>query len=258
MYSNLVVLCEAADGRDEELNDWYTWVHIRDVMRLSDAVVAAQRFSRSDAQLPHGSSGKYMQRYLALYETSNPARMTSDHAPVFTDEMPISDAYSYSNMCEAYYDVAVSRDNTGGKNIKTDVIVERIEKGAAGAGFAAWYMDARFPFLMKLPGVAAGIAGAASTHQLFEHGDHSEYTAVYRTTDLAATLKAWAACGAQSPTPLKPSDISVDCYTPLTERITTLEVRNPDAVSRETAARKRAALGDRLHLGPPAGITSFK
>ena len=257
MYSHLVVLCEAADGRDDELNDWYTWVHLRDVMRLSDAVIAAQRFRRSDAQLPGGSSGKYMQPYLTLYETSNPARMTSDHAPVFTDEMPISDAYSYSNMCEAYYDVAVARDNSGGKKIKTDVIVERIEKGVANPAVMNWYMDARFPDLMKLPSVVTGFAGPASAHQLFAQGAHSVYTAVYRTTDLAATLKAWTPCGAKSPASLKVGDVSVDCYTPITERITTLEVRNPDDVSRDTAAHKRAALGDRLHRGPPAGIASF-
>ena len=154
MYSHLIVLCEAADGRDDELNDWYTWVHIRDVMRLSDAAIAAQRFSRSAAQLPGGSSGKYMQPYLTLYETSDPARFSSDHAPVFTDEMPISSAYSYSNMSEAYYDVAVLRNNVGGKNVKSDVIVERIEKGAASSTSAEWYMDERFPLLMKLPGLS--------------------------------------------------------------------------------------------------------
>jgi len=258
MYSHLIVLCEAADGRDDELNDWYTWVHIRDVMRLSDAAIAAQRYARAHAQLPGGSSGKYMQPYFTLYDLTDPARFSSDHAPVFTDEMPVSSAYSYSNMCEVYYDEAISRNKAGSKNLKADVVVERIEKSAVTSAFTEWYMDERFPSLMKLPGVVAGFAGGASAHQLFPDGDYSTYVGVYSTTDLPATLKAWPACQAKCPTPLNASDVSVDCYTPLTARITTLEVRNPDPISRETAAQKRAALGDRLHLGPPAGLIEFK
>ena len=58
MYSHLIVLTEPVAGRDDDFNDWYTWVHIRDVMRMSPVVIAVQRFKRSAQQLVGGSSAR--------------------------------------------------------------------------------------------------------------------------------------------------------------------------------------------------------
>src|SRR5882724_8091499 len=104
MYSHLIVLTEAVAGRDDDFNDWYTWVHIRDVMRMSPVVIAVQRFKRSAQQLAGGSSGRYLQQYFGIYENTDPPRLSADHKWVFTDEMPITTALSENNVCEAYYD----------------------------------------------------------------------------------------------------------------------------------------------------------
>jgi len=57
----MVTLTNAAEGRDEEFNDWYDNVHIPDVLTI-DGVQSAQRFEveGDDPAAPH--------RYLTIYE----------------------------------------------------------------------------------------------------------------------------------------------------------------------------------------------
>lgn len=61
---NLIALTNALEGRDDEFNDWYTNVHLGDVLKLP-GVVAAQRFRMSETQHPPGS---FEHRYMAIYE----------------------------------------------------------------------------------------------------------------------------------------------------------------------------------------------
>ena len=61
----LLVLSNAAGGCDDEFNDWYTNVHLRDVLAV-DGFVAAQRFRLADAQLQPDRPAPH--RYLAVYE----------------------------------------------------------------------------------------------------------------------------------------------------------------------------------------------
>jgi hypothetical protein len=252
MYNHLIVLTAAREGRDDDFNDWYTWVHIRDVMRLSPVMIATQRFQRSAQQLPGGSSGRYLQPYLAVYENTNPKRLTVDHKPQLTPAMPISNSIDTDRICEAYYDTIACRNKAPGEFPKTDVIVERIEAGAGGTEFADWYADARFPALMRLPGVICGFVGKESPHQMLYEIPRPGFTCVYRTTDIAASLKACTKC--EPPVPLKPGEFSVDCYTPLIERVTAVQVREPDPVSAETAKHKRAALGDKVMTLAPSNF----
>ena len=43
---NLIVLTNPVDGREDEYNDWYTNVHLDDVLKIP-GVVGAQRFRRT-------------------------------------------------------------------------------------------------------------------------------------------------------------------------------------------------------------------
>ncbi len=61
----LLVLTNASEGRDDEFNDWYTNVHLGDVLKV-DGFVAAQRFRLADEQLVSGQATAH--RYLAIYE----------------------------------------------------------------------------------------------------------------------------------------------------------------------------------------------
>ncbi len=253
MYSQLIVLSDPVKGREDEYNDWYTWVHIRDVMRLSPSVVAVQRFRRAAQQLMPVAGSKYPQAYMAIYENTDPVRMTADHAPIFTDDLPISSAYSYeTDTCCAYFDTTLERTTVPGQHPKGDLIVEWIEAAADSPSFANWYANVRFPALMQLPGVFRGMVSKASAHQMDPGGNRAAFTAVYRTRDLEGTLRAWAKVEAASPAPWQPGDVTVGCFTPLIDRVTRIEVMEPDETSRETARRKREAMGDRVHRGIPA------
>jgi hypothetical protein len=247
MYSQLIVLSEAVEGRHEEFNDWYSWVHIRDVMRLSRVVIAVQRFRRAEHPLAP-SSARYPQPYLAIYETSDPKRMTDDHRLVFTDEMPISSAYSFNNICEAYYDTIALKGPTPAHAPRADLIVERVESTTASPAFLDWYLETRFAALCKLDHVVSGLVGKSSAHQMYEAGARPELTAIYRSTDLARSLQAWSRDGA---------DIAIDCYTPVIDRLTATSVLAPDPASQEMARAKREAMGDRVHAGAP-GFTGFR
>ena len=62
----LMVFTEPAPGREDEYNQWYDEVHLREVLEI-EGFVAAQRFKISDAQIA-GMTGDVPARYLAIYE----------------------------------------------------------------------------------------------------------------------------------------------------------------------------------------------
>ena len=59
----LVVMSNAAAGRDADYNEWYTHTHITDVLK-TDGFAAAQRFKLSSHQVM--DTGPY--EYMAIYE----------------------------------------------------------------------------------------------------------------------------------------------------------------------------------------------
>jgi len=72
----LVVMTNPTDGKEDEYNDWYSDVHLDEVVEIPE-FVSAQRFKLADTQLKdiltpeeRGSSvhGESQHRYLALYE----------------------------------------------------------------------------------------------------------------------------------------------------------------------------------------------
>jgi hypothetical protein len=58
----LLMLAECKPGTEDEFNDWYTNVHLAEVLR-ADGFVAAQRFRLADTDPPQEGSS-----YLAIYE----------------------------------------------------------------------------------------------------------------------------------------------------------------------------------------------
>src|SRR5689334_4600665 len=59
-----VVLTNAVEGQEDTFNEWYTNVHVGDVLKVP-GIVSARRFKLSDTQR-EGTSPPW--RYLALYE----------------------------------------------------------------------------------------------------------------------------------------------------------------------------------------------
>jgi len=59
-----VVLTNPVEGKEDAYNEWYTNVHLGDVLKVP-GIVAAQRFKLSDVQR---GEPPFPWRYLALYE----------------------------------------------------------------------------------------------------------------------------------------------------------------------------------------------
>lgn len=83
----LLVHTNATEGRDDEFNQWYDNVHLKEVLEV-EGFTAAQRFALQDPNAPADA-----RRYLAIYEmeTDDPqATLTALSAAV--PNMQMSDA----------------------------------------------------------------------------------------------------------------------------------------------------------------------
>jgi hypothetical protein len=63
MTAYFLVFSNAVEGREDEYNDWYDNVHLREVVAV-DGILSAQRFKLTDAQAGEIPA----HRYLAIYE----------------------------------------------------------------------------------------------------------------------------------------------------------------------------------------------
>lgn len=87
----LMVMTNPVAGREDEYNEWYTNVHLPDVVKIP-GIVSAQRFSRSEVQRP---GAEYPWGYLAIYdcETDNPQAIIDElNARRDTELMRMTDA----------------------------------------------------------------------------------------------------------------------------------------------------------------------
>ena len=77
----LTVFTNAAEGRDDEFNDWYSNIHVQEVVEIP-GFVSAQRFKLSDEQMGGGSD----YRYLAIYDVE--ANSVGDALQALKDARP--------------------------------------------------------------------------------------------------------------------------------------------------------------------------
>lgn len=246
----LLVLSNPLDGRHDDFNDWYSNVHVRDVMRLpGSSAVQRLRMTAEAVKDGAGIAADRQFEYLAVYECDDIELVSAGHGPVFTPMMLISDSFDF-NMREAYYRPHVHRQKHGVRLHEGDYVLERIDR-SAGPDFAVWYERERMPALMALPGVVAGTFCSAAEHQMLAPFDDSIFVGLYRTQDRAGTLAGWGGA------PACPGGqvARVACYAPLFPRLPAREVVHPSADGRLAEARARVALGDRVYAGFPEGIS---
>lgn len=249
MNDLLIVLSNPVDARHDEFNDWYSNIHIRDVMRLpGTAAVQRLRLAADEVQPAAGILPDSDFEYLAVYECYDIERVSAGHGPVFTQQMLISDSFDFT-MREAYYEPHVQRRKPGAAIHEGDYVLERI--AATGDGdFAQWYETVRMPALMALPGVVAGTFAAVAPHQMLTPHADSHFVGLYRTQDRVATLAKW------SDAPALPAGMEarVSCYAPLIPRWNAFDVVQPSEPARQAEARARVAIGDRVHRGFPGHL----
>ena len=100
-YITTVHLNAVSEEREEEFNNWYTFVHFRDVLNMPGHI-AAQRFWRSEFQ-PKEFDTTY--KFYTLYELRSKQQSTKSHQErVMTWKMYISTAMDFQNYKESYWD----------------------------------------------------------------------------------------------------------------------------------------------------------
>jgi hypothetical protein len=230
MKQLLVVFSNPRAGREEEFNDWYSNVHIRDVMRSCRGAIAVQRFMLA-AEQRAGAAPHY--RYLAIYEGDDHQGFTDGHKVIFSPQMPISEAFDFEDYRAGYYEPMVACKTVAGPETAGDVIVERMPAEADHAAFARAYAETRFPLVMKEGALQSGRFAVGAAHQLFKLYPDSQYLALYRTADRRRSLKSW---------PDQPQG-EIACYTPITERVTVYDALNPAPEQKEKSETARARVG---------------
>jgi hypothetical protein len=105
MEAFMLTFCNSTEpDREEEMNNWYSWVHIRDVLSMKDSVSAVQRFETASVQ-PSGADLR--RKYLTLYEVADKALCTRTHMEwTGSVKLEISTAFDLKTFAEAYWDPA--------------------------------------------------------------------------------------------------------------------------------------------------------
>lgn len=148
--------------REEEFNNWYSWVHIRDVMGMEGST-AVQRFTLAEAQPKKKAD---LPKYIALYEIADKAACTKGHADrLNTWQMTVSPAFDFPSHIEGYWDpvhgtsaFAEYADYTGDKSV---LLIRAKAKG--GKNVEKVFDLATLDEISKLPGFMSAM--------LFEYAD---------------------------------------------------------------------------------------
>ncbi len=108
-----IVLTNPVEGREDEYNDWYSNIHLPDLVAIP-GFTAAQRFKATD--LGDGTSPKF--KYLAIYEVETDdikATMDGMMARAGTDKMVLSDALDVEGVYNVLYEPFGARAVEGKK-----------------------------------------------------------------------------------------------------------------------------------------------
>jgi hypothetical protein len=96
----LVVMTKPVEGREQDYNDWYQNLHLRDLLAI-DGFKSAQRFRLKQAVVPNPPPLPY----LAVYEIETndiDATIKELIARATTGRIAVSDALSNETFCAAY------------------------------------------------------------------------------------------------------------------------------------------------------------
>lgn len=243
----LVVLSNAVTGREDEFNDWYTNIHLRDALRFRGSI-ASQRFGLSGEPI-HGPAEGFSSRYLALYEVYDAQRFAREHAEnALTTRMQISNSFDMSELNDFHYYLRQQRNNDPLSNECAGVILEQFKVSAERKGeFESWYNDSYLPEANRRPGVLRSAFLVYDPYgQLMTTTPGCSHVGIYHIKD-AAAIDAWresdvlATC-----TDIDQDSLAVSCWTPITPRITEDDVQHTAASALEAEQRARQRMGDKV------------
>jgi hypothetical protein len=255
MHDLLLVLSNPLHERHDDFNDWYTNIHIRDVMRAPCAI-AVQRFILGSCQVTATKTQRVTHaQYLAIYETYDIEKLSYAHRHVFTPQMIVSDAIDLSHPDDYYYRPVALRQKRPTALFGGAVLLEQMSPDLPDDTFAADYAARRLPAILDLPGVEAGILAVVAEHQTITSAPECRFVGIYRLSDAARAVAAWEEQGLGEASATIQRSLIVSAFDPLIDRITADEVIHPSAEGAAAEGRARAAIGDRIYHGCPPSVS---
>lgn len=244
----LVVLTKAVEGREADMEDWYTNIHLRDALRFRGSVTA-QRFNLS-AQQPCRPQG-FDWRYLALYDVFDPVRFSREHLEnALTSRMQVSDAIDDSVLYDFHYYPLAFHDRDPDVQHEGGVILEELNCAEGREGeFQAWYAANYLREAAQRPGVkSAAFLIFRTFGQMIPIAPEYRYVAIYRVNDADAARTAWKGADAalgQSGL-LAPGGCRITQWDVATPRLTKDDVQHPTAAGLAGEERARARMGNNV------------
>lgn len=247
----LVVLTKAVPGREADMEDWYSNIHIRDALRFRGSVTA-QRFRLAGEQ-PCPPEG-FDWQYLALYDVFDPVRFSREHLDnALTSRMQVSGAIDDSLLYDFHYYPLLFQDNDPDVGHSGGVILEELNPPADSEDhFRRFYAENYFREAAVRPGVkSAAFLTFRTFGQMIPMTPDHRYVAIYRINDPAAALEAWRGADTLLATNglLQPDGIRITQWDPATPRLTKDDVQHPTAVGLAEEERARTHMGDRVRTG---------
>jgi hypothetical protein len=246
----LVVLTKAHPGREQDLDDWYTNIHVRDALRFRGSI-AAQRFSRSASQ-PMALPEAFDWQCLALYDVFDAERFSREHWDnALTSRMMVTDAIDDSVLEDYHYYPLAFRDNDPATLHTGGVVLEQMNAAPGQEqAFREWYADSYLPQAAKRPGVqSAGFAMFRTYGQMIPTAPSHDYVGIYKVND-ADAWQAWQDLPLLADSPsVDRHSLRVTHWEHLTDRLTKDAVQNPTSQGLAAEEQARLRMGDKVLTG---------
>ncbi|MDR2381808.1 MAG: hypothetical protein LBE08_11690 [Bifidobacteriaceae bacterium] len=210
--------------REEEMRNWYNWVHIRDVAAMPNAITAVQRLGLASAQ-PDGAD--LSRKYLTIYEVADKTACSVGHTELIgTRKLLISTAFDRATFAEGYWDIvaqtasfAAYADYKGDKS----ALAVRLDGGAA---VEAALGVAELVELASQPGVVAAHLACRSSEQQANSAADTEsasHVLVAQLDDSYLAARSWDAfAAAKGLASLKPEPV---IYQPIIDRFSAADAQ---------------------------------
>jgi len=243
----LVVLTKARPGREADLDDWYTNIHIRDALRFRGSI-AAQRFQRS-ARQPMDLPAGFDWQFLAFYDVFDAERFSREHwENALTSRMMVTDAIDDSVLEDYHYYPLAFRDNDPETPHSGGVILEQINAAPGqDAAFRDWYIEEYLPAAARRPGVKSAALAMFRTHgQMIPTTPGHKYVGIYKLNDPAA-WQGWTSVAPLAEAACVDSgSLRLTHWDRLTGVLTRDAVRHPTSAGLAAEEAARLRMGDRV------------
>jgi hypothetical protein len=243
----LVVLTKAQAGREHDLDDWYTNIHIRDALRFRGSITA-QRFRRSVNQ-PMPLPDCFDWQCLALYDVFDAERFSREHwENALTSRMMVSDAIDDGVLEDYHYYPIAFRDTDPEMAHSGGVILEQLNAAEGhDSTFRKWYADEYLPQVCRRGGVqSGGFAMFRNYGQMIPTKPSHNYVGIYKVND-AEAWRAWQECKVLDQAAcVDRATLRVTHWDWLTPKLTKDAVLNPTSAGLAAEERARIHMGDRV------------